>query len=133
MKATIKGVYTHSQTGDEFVTKNGNFYIKLLIALSNGDSIYDAVFLTPKAHWKTEEVFASAGKVAPSSSDIETSHFNDLIGCEIDVSTGKNKNGYDCIKKFYPAKSNADVVDEDVPVGVAEQSADVDLDEDVPF
>lgn len=132
MKAEIKGVYTHSKEGEEFITKNGNFYVKLLVGLENGDGIYEAVFLTPKAHWKVEEVFASTGKIAPSPADINTSHFNDLIGSSIDVTTGKNNGGYDCVKKWYPSKK-VEVVDENVPDEIAGQVADSDLDEDVPF
>lgn len=129
VKATIKGVYTHSKEGEEYVTRNGNFFLKLLIALENGDSIYEAIFLTPKAHWKIEEVFASVGKIAPSPSEITTTHFNELIGSEIDVTTGKNNGGYDCIKKFYPSK-NTELKEE--PVSVPSE-VDEDLDEDVPF
>ena len=129
MKGTIKGVYTHSKDGEEYVTKNGNMFLKLLIALENGDSIYEAIFFTPKAHWKVEEVFASVGRIAPNPSELSTSHFNELVGSEIEVSVGKNNGGYDCIKKFYPAKNNKV---EEAPVSVPSE-VDEDLDEDVPF
>jgi hypothetical protein len=129
VKGTIKGVYTHSKDGEEYVTKNGNIFLKLLIALENGDSIYEAIFFTPKAHWKVEEVFASVGRIAPNPSELLTSHFNELVGSEIDVSVGQNTAGYDCVKKFYPAKNNKV---EEALVSVPSE-VDEDLDEDVPF
>lgn len=135
MNATIKGIYTTSQEGQEFVTKSGNLYVKILYALENGESLYDSVFLTPRAHWRVEDIFKAAGLEAPSADAINTSHFDSLIGEEVKINIGKNQQGYDTIKRFYPKASRATVaagVDE-VPDEIAEQFADPDLDEDVPF
>ena len=136
MNATIKGVYTESQEGQEFVTKSGNLYVKVLYALENGESLYDSVFLTPRAHWRVEDIFKAAGMEAPSADAINTSHFNSLIGEEVKINIGKNQQGYDTIKRFYPKASRATVavgVDEGIPDEISEQTADPDLDEDVPF
>ena len=135
MNATIKGVYTESQEGQEFVTKSGNLYVKVLYALENGESLYDSVFLTPRAHWRVEDIFKAAGMEAPSADAINTSHFDSLIGEEVKINIGKNQQGYDTIKRFYPKASRdtvAAAVDA-VPDEISEQTADSDLDEDVPF
>jgi len=133
MKATIKGVYTHAKDGEEYVTRNGNFYCKLLLALENdGGSIYESFFFTPKAHWRFEDLFAACGRPVPSAANISANDLNALIGDEIKINVGKNKQGYDTVTKFYPALQPV-AVDEQVPDEIAEQSADVDLDEDVPF
>ena len=135
MKATIKGVYTHSKDGEEYITKNGNFFAKVLLSLENGQSLYESFFFTPKAHFRFEDLFASAGQTAPEAAVISANHLNQLIGDEINIAVGKNKAGYDTVTKFYPSKNVAQsvAVDEQVPDEIAEQSADVDLDEDVPF
>ena len=135
MNATIKGVYTTSQDGQEFVTKSGNLYVKILYAQENGESLYDSVFLTPRAHWRVEDIFKAAGLEAPSADAINTSHFDSLIGEEVKINVGKNQQGYDTIKRFYPKASRdtvAAAVDA-VPDEISEQTADSDLDEDVPF
>ena len=134
MRATIKGVYTHAKDGEEYVTRNGNFYCKVLLALENeGGSLYESFFFTPKAHWRFEDLFGAAGKAAPSADQISANDLNDLIGDEIKINVGKNKQGYDTVTKFYPAATQTVAVNEQVPDEIAEQSADADLDEDVPF
>ena len=135
MKATIKGVYTHSRDGKEYVTSNGYFFVKVLLSLEDGNSIYESFFFTQRAHFRFEDLFASAGQTAPNPSVISANHLNQLIGDEINIAVGKNKAGYDTVTKFYPAEKAAQpvTVDEQVPDEIAEQSADLDLDEDVPF
>ena len=103
-----------------------------ILALENEGSIYESFFFTPKAHWRFEDLFGAAGKAAPSADQISANNLNDLIGEEIKINVGKNKQGYDTVTKFYPAAKSV-AVDEQVPDEIAEQSADVDLDEDVPF
>ena len=136
MNATIKGYYTSdTDTGKEYITGAGNHYVKILYALENGESLYDSVFLTERAHWRVEDIFKAAGLEAPSADGIETSSFGSLIGEEVKINIGKNKQGYDTIKRFYPKALRdtvAAAVDE-VPDEIAEQTADPELDEDVPF
>ena len=82
------------------------------------------------------KIFKAAGMEAPSADAINTSHFNSLIGEEVKINIGKNQQGYDTIKRFYPKASRATVavgVDEGIPDEISEQTADPDLDEDVPF
>ena len=137
MNATIKGYYTSDKdTGKEYITGAGNLYVKILYALENGESLYDSIFLTQAAQWRVEDLFKAAGLEAPSADKIETKDFQPLLGEEIHVNVGKNKKGYECIKRFYPKASRATGaagVDEDIPDEIAEQTADPDLDEDVPF
>jgi hypothetical protein len=136
MNATIKGYYTSDKdTGKEYITGAGNLYVKILYALENGESLYDSVFLTPRAHWRVEDIFKAAGLEAPPADAINTSHFDSLIGEEVKINVGKNQQGYDTIKRFYP-KALRDTVAaavDAVPDEISEQTADSDLDEDVPF
>jgi hypothetical protein len=132
MKAQIKGVYTHAQDGKEYVTRNGNFFCKVLLSLENEKALYESFFFTPKAHFRFEDLFAAAGKVSPDASEISANHLNELIGEEINIAVGKNKAGYDCITKFYPPEIKEQVHDAPTPP-VEVTVPDDDLDEDVPF
>ena len=135
MKALIKSIYTTDQEGNEFITKNGHFYVKLLLSLEGEESLYESIFLTPKAHWRVESLYESANRVPPSANELEISHFNELIGETIDVAVGVNDGGYKCVKKFYPSKKAKQVaVTESAPSAVVGQPTDTtELDEDVPF
>lgn len=139
MIANIKGVYTtNKDTGEEYVTRNGNLYLKLLLSCETGQTVYEAIFLTPRAHWRVEDVFKAAGKPAPDADSVKTSDFNALVGSDIKVSVGKNKGGYDCVTKFYPAEDESGDHELIEPTDeISEQGAsdptDPDLDEDVPF
>lgn len=136
MKATIKGVYTHKQDGTEYVTKKGNLYIKLLLSLENGDSLYESFFFTPRAHFRFEDLYASAGQQAPSATEITAANVNQLIGEEININVGKNKAGYDTVTKFYPKQvpvTAGAAADDGITDEISGQVADDDLDEEVPF
>tara|TARA_B100000886_G_C20420208_1_gene491192 strand:- start:1686 stop:2093 length:408 start_codon:yes stop_codon:yes gene_type:complete len=135
MIAQIKGVYTtNKDTGEEYITRNGNFYLKLLLACETGQSLYDSVFLTPKAHWRVQDIFKAAGMTAPSADQIKTNDFNELIGSEIKIAVGKNNGGFDTVTKFYPAELEPAIAPiDEIAEQVADDPTDPELDEDVPF
>ena len=135
MIATIKGVYTHKKSGEQYLTKDGNPYNVILFTFDDQSSIYENFWSSVKAHFRYEDLFAATGRVAPAAGQVTIADLNAIIGEEIEVNVGKNKAGYDTIKKFYPKANVAQTVavDEQVPDEIAEQSADLDLDEDVPF
>ena len=141
MKATIKGVYTSDlKTGQEYVTKSGNIYLKLLIATED-KSVYDSIFFTEKAHWKMETFFQSCGQPVIPFSDVKAQHFIDCIGKDVDVSFGKDQNGYDNVKKYWASKvgpqdievrDNGTDASQDIEDKMDSYSAPEDED-DVPF
>jgi hypothetical protein len=140
MKSTIKGVYTHSTDGEEYVTKNGNLYIKVLLQTQDAVGIYESFFLTPKAHWKINALFDAAGLSAPSATSVSAADFNELIGQDLEVAVGKNDGGYTCVKKFYPKAKAEDIEVKDNGTDASEEVQDQidaellpDDDDDVPF
>lgn len=142
MEAAIAGVYSHNKDGEEYITRNGNPYLKVLFVqndVQNGKSIYESFFLTPKAHFRAEMLFAALDKECPAASEIGESDFRGLISEKLNIEIGKNKGGYDTVVKFSSLTPEIEPIDE-----IAEQSADdptdpfgdeedPDLDEEIPF
>lgn len=129
-KATIIGVYSSDkETGAEYVTKNGNPYIKLGLQKDDGTKIYDAFFFTEKAHWKVEQFFKCLGAVAPAFKDTSFRSFLDFKGREIGVEDGTDPKGYAKIYKYVPLAEPEPKMDRAAPVS----DVDEDILEDVPF
>ena len=139
----ISGVYTSSPDGVEYVTGNGNPYIKVLLTNKVEDlKIYDSFFFTEKAHWRAEGFFKACGVECPPFNEITSKHFQDLVGKEIRGDIGKDKRGYDKVFKHLPAEKIDHPVETPIDE-VSEQTADDprdprndiddDLLEEVPF
>jgi hypothetical protein len=82
MKCEILGFYDKKKDGTDNVTKNGNKFWTLMVKDASDDDevIYDNIFCTPKAWWRMEELFADAGKTAPSISECNQSHLQKEMG-----------------------------------------------------
>lgn len=127
-KATIIGVYSSDrETGEEYVTKNGNPYIKLGLEKEDGTKIYDAFFFTEKAHWKVETFFKAIGAVAPRFQDVSFKDFLDFKGKTVGIEDGTDPKGYPKVYKYVPLAEPK--MDQAAPPA----DADDDLLEDVPF
>ena len=130
----IVACYTESQDGEEYITKSGNPYLKMMYKERGGmgDVVYDSFFMTPKAHWKTESLFKAAKAICPAFEDIESAHFNNLIGSQIVIEVGKNKAGYDTVFKHSPNElpvlDNPEVTDD-----ISGQIADDEEEDEIPF
>ena len=134
----IVACYTESQDGEEYITKSGNPYLKMMYKEKGGmgDVVYDSFFMTPKAHWKTESLFKAAHANCPAFEDIETAHFNNLIGAQIVIEVGKNKAGYDTVFKHSPSRievpqTNADTTE--LTDDISGQIADDEEEDEIPF
>ena len=138
MEVAIAGVYSHSKDGEEYITRNGNPYIKVLFVqndMPQGKTIYESFFLTKAAHYRVEMLFNALGKECPSADDIGMGDFRALISSKLDIEIGKNKGGYDTVVKF---NSIAPVIVEPIESVLTDEISgqfndDPDLDEDVPF
>lgn len=127
-KATIIGVYSSNKdTGEEYVTKNGNPYIKLGLEKEDGTKIYDAFFFTPKAHWKVETFFKSVGAVAPEFKDTSFKNFLDFKGKTVGIEDGTDPKGYPKVYKY------VQLTEPEIDQAAPSADADDDLLEDVPF
>lgn len=101
IKAAITGVYTSSVDGVEYVTKNGNPYLKVLFVEDEGTKkIYEPFFMTLKAHFRAEQLFDAVNEPCPTFEEIGAENFKALIGQKLEIVVGTNKAGYDTIKKF---------------------------------
>jgi|GEM_PF-4326947 len=130
-KATIIGVYSSDrETGEEYVTKNGNPYIKLGLEKEDGTKIYDAFFFTEKAHWKVESFFKSMNALPPKFKDTSYKNFLDFKGKAIGIEDGTDAKGYAKIYKYLALDEPIEPkMDRAAPI----ENADQDLLEDVPF
>ena len=141
----IKGVYSSNKDGVEYVTKNGNPFLKVMVVVGD-KAYYDAFFFTPAAHFRFEGLFRACGRVAPTHEDIIFKDVEDLIGTNVLVRVGKDKRGYDCINLYKPILPEEEVKPEhrniaDIGDGNAanppeekeDDSDDPDLLENVPF
>ena len=137
MKATIKGAYNESQDGQEYIAKTGTHFLKVLMVGNDDETkVYETFYLTPKAHWKMEALFKSAGAVCPPFADLQFSDVKALIGEEVNISVGQDENGYNTVLKWIPALGAEKVEAEKVKEVVEDpkvEGYDPDLDEDVPF
>ena len=138
MKCEILGFYDKKKDGTENVTKNGNKFWTLMMKDVNDDDevIYDNIFCTPKAWWRMEELFAAAGKTAPSITECHQGHLDSLLKDEVEIASKRDAQGYMRVKKFYPKTSTSDVaaptdtVTDEISGQVADDEDDMD---DVPF
>lgn len=132
----IIGVYSSNRDGEEYITKNGNPFLKVCVSVDD-KNYYDAFFFTPKSHWKFESLFKACGAPVPSYDDIKFSTVENLIGCHCLVRVGKDKGGYDTVNLYRPIESK-EAQDAPTPPPEPEPEPeqpadDPDLFEDVPF
>lgn len=123
----IKGVYSSNPDGEEYITKNGNPFVKVCVVVDD-KAYYDAFFFTPKAHWKFESLFKACGETVPDYEDMTTGSLDSLIGNYVLVRVGKDKAGYDNINLYKRVAETEPPVEQNY----SEEDEDEDLD-DVPF
>ena len=137
LKAAIAGVYTCSPDGEEYVTKNGNPYLKVLFVdaeLEHGKKIYQSFFFTPKAHFRAEQLFAAVDANCPSAEDISSAHFKALISGKLEIVIEKNKAGYDTITKFNSLKPKmVEPIEPSVTDEISGQLDDDEEEDEIPF
>lgn len=104
-------IYTEDKDGNLKTTRNGNRWISLLVG-DGDDVIYESVFFTKKAHWKTEMIFKAFGAIAPDFDDIASKKmdeedwnlnlesFQALVGKSFKAIEGNDKGGYKKIIKW---------------------------------
>jgi hypothetical protein len=104
-------IYLEDKDGNLKVTKNGNRWISLLVG-DGDDVIYESVFFTKKAHWKTEVIFNAFGATAPDFEEIafkkmdeadwtlNLESFQALVGKSFKAVEGTDKGGYKKIIKW---------------------------------
>lgn len=123
--AKIIGVYSSDrETGKEYITQNGNPYIKLALQKDDGTKIYDAFFFTEKAHWKVEQFFKAMGRVAPQFAETTYKNFLEFKDEDVFIEDGTDKKGYAKVYKYVQKQPSAATIAEDI---------DEELNEDVPF
>lgn len=131
-KGLIKGVFTSNKDGEEYVTKNGNPFLKVMVVVGD-NAYYDAFFFTPAAHWKFESLFGACGKIAPSADDIAFKDVEALVGSHVLVRVGKDKKGYDVVN-LYKKIVEEPKMDKPAPdINLSGSDDDEDLLENVPF
>ena len=89
-QGTIKGVFSSNKDGEEYITRNGNPFLKVMVVVGD-DAYYDSFFLTPKAHWKFDSLFQACGRVAPSFDEFKFADVESLIGSNVLVRVGKER------------------------------------------
>lgn len=144
-------VYTENKDGETLITRGGNRYVTMLIG--DGDNVvYESLFFTKKAHWKTEMVFEAFGKVAPPFEEIATQDddgnwelnlkcFNDIMNKSCMGVIGKNKGGYTTIVKWCKPVTAEDIEVRDNGTDASETVQDAidnelygeEEEDDVPF
>lgn len=131
-QGTIKGVFSSDKDGVEYITRNGNPFLKVMVVVGD-DAYYDSFFLTPKAHWKFESLFQACGRVAPSFDEFKFADVESLIGNNVLVRVGKDKGGYDNINLYKPVTNSTPKIVDPQPEKESQFDDDPDLSEDVPF
>ena len=145
-------VFTENKDGETLVTRKGNRYITMMIANGEDDVIYESLFFSKKAHWKTEVVFEAFGLTAPTFEEIATqnddesweldlSAFDQITGKSFSGVTGENKGGYKCIIKWSKAVTASDIEVRDNGTDASETVQDAidsevygeEEEDDVPF
>lgn len=144
-------IFTENKDGETLVTRKGNRYITMLIG--DGDNVvYESLFFSKKAHWKTEVVFKAFGLEAPAFEEIVTENedgttelnlkaFNDILGESFNGVIGSNKGGYSCVIKWVEKVTAEDIEARDNGTDASEAVQDAidnevygeEEEDDVPF
>jgi hypothetical protein len=145
-------IFTENKDGETLVTRKGNRYITMMIGNGEDDAIYESLFFSKKAHWKTEVVFEAFGLTAPAFEEIASQKedgsweltlgaFDQIIGESFSGVTGENKGGYKCIIKWNKATTAEDIEVRDNGTDASETVQDAidnevygeEEEDDVPF